>query len=61
MMVAIIFLTVFFALGTLLILMTHRALVAEEARCIAKLEGAPAIPEESMQNQLQGQPRDRAA
>jgi hypothetical protein len=60
-MAAIIFLTVFFALGTLLILLTHRALVAEEARCIAKLERAPAIREESMQSQLQDQPRDRAA
>ena len=61
MMVAIIFLTVFFALGTLLILMTHRALVAEEARCIAKLERAPATREESTQDQMQGQPRDDAA
>jgi hypothetical protein len=59
MIAGVIFLTVFFALGTLLMLVTHRALVADDeyTRSMAKVEDTPASREES----LQGQPRDRAA
>jgi hypothetical protein len=59
MVAGVIFLTVFFALGTLLVLIVHQALLADEeyARSLAKVEDTPAIREEP----LQGQPRDRAA
>ena len=59
MLAGVIFLMVFFALGILLILITHRALVADDAytRSTAKLEEMPA----SREGCLQGQPRDRAA
>ena len=57
MVAAIIFLTVFFTLGTLLILLTHYALVAEEAHCIGKVQAASVQQDMSVQSQ----PHDRAA
>ena len=57
MIAGVIFLMVFFALGALLRLITHKALLAENAYCIAEPEQASATRDES----LQGQPRDRAA
>jgi hypothetical protein len=57
----IVFLTVFFTLGTVLLLMTHYALVTEEAQYIAKLERTPAVRDGTGHGQPDGQPRDRAA
>jgi hypothetical protein len=55
----VIFLTVFFALGTLLILIVHQGLLADDAhtRSLAKVEETAAIREEPPW----GYPRDRAA
>jgi hypothetical protein len=59
MIAGVIFLTVFFALGTLLIVIVHQALLAddEHSRWLAKVEETPA----SREGSLHGQPRDRAA
>jgi hypothetical protein len=59
MIAGVIFLTVFFALGTLLMVIVHQALLAddENTRSLAKVAATPASREES----LQGQPHDRAA
>jgi hypothetical protein len=59
MIAGVIFLTVFFVLGTLLMVIVHQALIADDeyARSLAKVEETPASREEP----LQGQPRDRAA
>jgi hypothetical protein len=56
MIAAVIFLTVFLALGVLLILIVHHALVAENASYRAEPEVALAIQEASLQNQLRGGP-----
>jgi hypothetical protein len=57
MVATIIFLTVFFVLGTSLILITHRALVAEEARCIARVSQ----PLPARDGPMQRQPQDRTS
>jgi hypothetical protein len=61
MIAGIVFLTVFFTLGTVLILMTHYALVTEQAQYLAKLERTPAVRDGAMQGQPGAQPRDRVA
>jgi hypothetical protein len=59
MLAGVIFLTVFFALGTLLVLIVHQALLADDeyTRSMAEVENTPAIREKPPQ----GHPRDRAA
>jgi hypothetical protein len=59
MIAGVIFLTVFFVLGTLLMVIVHQALLADDeyTRSLAKVEETPA----SRESPLQGQPRDRAA
>jgi hypothetical protein len=59
MIAGVIFLTVFFVLGTLLMVIVHQALLADDeyTRSLAKVEETPASRDES----LQDQPRDRAA
>jgi hypothetical protein len=61
MIAGIVFLTVFFAWGTLLILIVHQALLADDeyTRSLVALEETAASREPSVQRQ--GQPRDRAA
>jgi hypothetical protein len=61
MIAGIVFLTVFFTLGTVLLLMTHYALVTEQAQCLAKLESTPTVRDGATQGQPGGQSRDRAA
>jgi hypothetical protein len=59
MIAGVIFLIVFFALGTLLMVITHHALLADDeySRSLATVEETPA----SGQASQQGQPGDRAA
>jgi hypothetical protein len=48
MIVGIVFLTVFFTLGTVLLLMSHYSLITEDARCIAQPGGTPPVRDEAM-------------
>ena len=59
MIAGVIFLTVFFALGILLMVIVHQGLLADDeyTRSLTKVEETPA----SREGSVQGQPRDRAA
>ena len=59
MIAGVIFLTVFFALGILLMVIVHQGLLADDeyTRSLAKVKETPA----SREGSVQGQPRDRAA
>jgi hypothetical protein len=57
MIAGIIFLMAFFALGALLLLITHQALIADNASCVAEPRETPTIRDESRQDQ----PHDHAA
>jgi hypothetical protein len=61
MVAEIVFLAVFFTLGTGLLLMTHYALVSEQAGTIARLERTPALGDGAMQEPPESKLRDCAA